>query len=118
LQREWAILSADVRAKKQAEFQAKTQAFQKKVQERETEINNGTTKAQQQVDQALGPIIQQIMKERGATILIDRGAILMATDNIDISTETIQRLDKALTTVKVELVKSSDNAQATTGQQK
>ena len=61
-------------------------------------------KAQQQVEQALGPILQGIMHERGATILMDRSSVLLSPQlRIDMTEVAIQRLDLKLPTVKVKL---------------
>ena len=103
LQQQAAILAPDVKARKVKDFQDKATAFQKKVQERSRLIQGGVFAAQQQVEAALGPILQGIMKERGATILVDRSAVLLAPNALDVTQLVIQRLDMKMPTVKVEL---------------
>ena len=104
LQQQVAILSASVRSQKVNAFQAKQAAFQKKVQDRQLQIQGGVLKARQQVEQALGPILQGIMAERGANLLLDRQAIVFGTINIDITGVAIDRLNKKMPTLKVQLV--------------
>jgi len=103
LQQQSAILAADVKARKIKDFQGKYASFQKKVQDRSKLIQGGVMAAQQQVEQALGPILQGLMKERGATILVDRTAVLLAPNALDVTQLVIQRLDMKMPTVKVDL---------------
>jgi len=104
LQQQAAILAPDVRARRIKDFDARAQGFQKKVQQRSMLIQGGFIKAQQQIEAALGPILQGIMRERGATILLDRTAVLLAPNAIDVTGDVIQRLDMKMPTVKMELV--------------
>jgi outer membrane protein len=111
IQQQAAILAPDVKARRIRDFQAKATAFQQKVQRRGGLIQGGVLKAQQQIEQALGPILQGIMKERGATILLDRSSILLAPNSIDMTQLVIQRLDMKMPTVKVELTAPPARAQ-------
>ena len=105
LEQQIAILAPDVKNQKIRAFQAKQQAFQQKVQQRQQQIQYGVYLARQQIDKALGPIIQGIMQERGANLLLDRAAIIYGTNgSFDITQAAIQRLDQKLPTVKVQLV--------------
>jgi Skp family chaperone for outer membrane proteins len=110
LQQQVAILAPDVRAQKIKAFQAKEAAFKQKVEARQSLIQGGVLKARQQVEAALGPILQGIMQERGANILLDRAAIVLGMLNIDVTQLTIQRLNQKLPTVKVELVNAPPGA--------
>jgi outer membrane protein len=104
LQQQVAILAPDVKAKKIKDFQSRAIAFQAKVQQRQAMIQYGVFKARQQVEQALGPVLQGIMAERGANLLLDRQAIVLGTVDVDISQAAIQRLDQKMPTIKVQLV--------------
>jgi Skp family chaperone for outer membrane proteins len=105
LQQQMAILSADVKARKVKDFQAKQASLQAQAQKRQSLIQGGFFKARQQMEQALGPILQGIMKERGANLLLDRSAVVLGTDSsLDITAVAVQRLNQKLPTVKVELV--------------
>lgn len=105
LQQQVAILAPDVKAQKIKAFQAKQQAFQQKVQARQQQIQYGVYLARQQIDKALGPIIQGIMQERGANLLLDRNAVVYGTNgSFDITKTAIDRLDQKLPSVKVQLV--------------
>lgn len=107
LQQQVAILAPDVKAKKIKAFQAQQQAFQQKVQTRQAQIQGGVLQARQQVEKALGPILQGILNERHANLLFDRNAIVLGTVNVDITGVAVQRLDKKMPYVKVQLVTPS-----------
>ena len=106
LQQQLAILAPDVRAQKQKDFVARQQALQDRVTERQNQIQGGFAKAGAQLDMALFPILQQIMRERGANMMLERTAVIIATADFDITQTAIDRLDKALPHVKVELTKA------------
>jgi outer membrane protein len=101
LQQQLAILSPSVKAAKIKAFQAKQAALQASVQTQQGLIQGGVLKARQQVEQALGPILQGIMKERGANLLLDRNAVVLGTVDVDVTAVAIQRLNQKLPTVKV-----------------
>jgi Skp family chaperone for outer membrane proteins len=110
LQQQVAILAPDVRAQKIKAFQAKEAAFKQKVEARQSLIQGGVLKARQQVEAALGPILQGIMQQRGANILLDRAAIVLGMVDIDVTRLTIDRLNQKLPTVKVQLVSAPAGA--------
>lgn len=113
LQRQIAILAPDVRNQKIRAFQAKEAAFKQKVDARQNQIQGGVLQARQQVEQALGPIVQGIMIERQANLLLDRSMVVVSTvADIDVTRLAIQRLDQKLPSVKVQLVSMPANMQA------
>ena len=103
LQQQMAILAADVRAQKEKDFTSKQQAFQTKVQQRQAQIQASFNQAARQVEVALDPILQTIMRERGANMVLDRSAVIVATSDVDVTPLALQRLDRALPRVKVDL---------------
>ena len=103
LQQQAAILAPDVKARKIKEWQARAAAFQTKVNQRSGLIQGGVIKAQQQIEQALGPILEGVMRERGATLLLDRASLILAPNAIDVTDVVTQRLDTKLSSVRVQL---------------
>jgi outer membrane protein len=103
LQQQLAILAADVRAQREKDFTAKQQAFQGRVQQRQAQIQASFNAAARQVEVALDPILQAIMRERGANMVLDRSAVIVATSDVDVTPLALQRLDRALPRVKVDL---------------
>jgi outer membrane protein len=103
MQQQTALLSADVRAQKQKDLQAKEQAFQRRVEERQTQLQNALANAQRQVETALNPVLKDLMNQRGANLLLDRSAIMYATIDVDITNDVIARLDQVMPKVKLTL---------------
>lgn len=103
LQQDLAIAAPEVREQKEKEFTGKQQAFQTKVAQRQAEIQAGFNKAAHEIEIALEPILKTIMVERGANMVFDRSAIILSTVDVDVTPVAVQRLNKALPHVKVEL---------------
>lgn len=89
-------------------FQAKVKDLQTKQNNARTEIGNreqqfGQAQAyvRQQIFNAVGPIIQTIMRERGAQVVLARDAALAVNPALDVTAEVIRRLDAALPRVSV-----------------
>ena len=101
LQQQLAILSPSVKAAKIKAFEVKQTALQQDVQKQQGLIQGGVLKARQQVEQALGPILQAIMSERGANLLLDRNAVVLGTVDVDITSVAITRLNQKMPAVKV-----------------
>jgi Skp family chaperone for outer membrane proteins len=93
-----------VKSRKIKEFEARQSALQAEAQKRQSLIQGGFIKARQQVEQALGPILQGIMVERGANLMLDRNAVVLGAPGIDVTSLAVQRLNQKLPSVKVELV--------------
>jgi len=103
LQQDLAIASPEQRDAKEKEFTGKQQAFQNKVAQRQAEIQAGFQKAAHEIEVALEPILKTIMVERGANMVFDRSAVILSTVDVDVTPVAVQRLNKALPHVKVEL---------------
>lgn len=101
LQQQLAILAPGVKKQKIAAFEAKQRALQLEVQKQQGLIQGGVLVARQQIERALGPILQKIMVERGANLLFEKAAIVVGAPQFDITNVVIQRLNQALPTVQV-----------------
>lgn len=104
LQQQVAILAPDLKAKRMAAFEAKQRALQGAAQRKDEQLKNGFYQARQAMEQALGPIVQEVVKERGANIVVDKQAVVFATANgFDITQDVINRLNEKMPTFKVNL---------------
>lgn len=84
-------------------FQAKVRDYQQRQQAAEADLQKRDRDFQQsrqfvlkQINDAAQPIITTVMRERGATIVLAEGATLQHSAAIDVTTDIIARLDKAL----------------------
>jgi Skp family chaperone for outer membrane proteins len=101
MQQQSAILSSELKAKKMRDLEAQRAALEQKVQQSQSLIQGGVLQARQQIGDALGPILKGIMASRGANMLLDRGAVVFSTVDIDITAIAIQQLNQKLPNVKV-----------------
>lgn len=105
LQQQVAILAPDVRNKKVQAFQQKADSAQAALQRKAQMIDAGVQQAQGQMSKVLGPILQQVMKERGANLVVLKQAVIMADSAaFDITGDVINRLNAKLPAIKVSLV--------------
>src|SRR3982750_2266328 len=78
LQQQVAILAPDLKAKKLAEFQAREQGLQGEVQKKDEQMRKAFAQARPTREAKLGPILQQLVKERGANLVLDKQAVVFA----------------------------------------
>lgn len=92
-----ANLSPDERQRRIAAYDAKEEAFQRTTQVKEAAIKQAVSAAQKQLSAKMGPILKQIMSERHANLIVDKQAVMFATDpSLDVSAEAVKRLDQVL----------------------
>jgi outer membrane protein len=107
LQQQVSILAADARQKKVQAFEAKQQGMQAAAQRREASIQGGFMKAQATIAQTLEPILQTIMQQRGANMILDKNALVYASPDavkaFDITQPAIDQLNQKLPNLKVNL---------------
>jgi Skp family chaperone for outer membrane proteins len=104
LRQQVAILAADVRAKREEAFNAKVRSATESAERRQTQIQQAATQSQQALGSAVTPIIAEIVKARGANLVVDKAAVIYATTNaFEITSEVVSRLDARMPTFKVTL---------------
>ncbi len=64
-------------------------------------LQTSSQTGQQQILDAMNPIVTAIMRERGASVALQRGATLQMTAGLDITPDIISRLDRALPRVNL-----------------
>ena len=50
---------------------------------------------------ALKPILEEISNEKGITILLEKGSVMLSADKMDITDEVLKKLNKSLPNIKV-----------------
>lgn len=98
------LMSPAQRNEKIKQLEARKQAYpafeQKKAQVYQMSMN----RASNQVAVALKPILQQIIDQRKAQIMLDRQVVMYSVPGLDVTDEAINRLNNVVRTVKVERV--------------
>lgn len=104
LRQQVAIMAADQRQKKEDAFNAKVQGVEEAVQRRAAQIQQASQVSSQVVAQALGPIVEAIVKERGANLVLDKQAVIYSSSSaFDITPDAVARLDAKMPSYKVVL---------------
>jgi len=104
LRQQIAIMAADQRQKKEEAFNTKVRNAEESAQRKAAQIQQASQSSSQAVAQALGPIVADIVKERGANLVLDKQAVVYASSNaFDITPDAIARLDAKMPTYKVVL---------------
>ncbi len=96
-----ALLSEADFAKKVQAFEQKQQTLQQKMQKKSQELQLGSNKARGEVEAAIRPIFADVMKEHGATILLDQSVVLAGGVDLDVTAEVLKALDAKITSVTV-----------------
>ena len=91
------------------EYKIKVTDLRKKVlglqRERSTllnQIGKQRTKAKTELLKNLNPIIKEYMKEKKIRMVVDKKSLLLADQNLDITKDVIERLNKKLKSIKLD----------------
>lgn len=78
------------------DLQTRQEQAQQELQRREAEFNASRSYVVKQINDAAQPIISTIMRERGASIVLNEQATLQHAAAVDVTNDVVARLDKAL----------------------
>ncbi len=105
LQAQRSVLSPEAYKQRQHEFEQRVADAQREVQERRGKLETAFNAAMQQVETVVVQIVEQIGKESGATLVINKGAAIYAAPDLDITQEVVRRLNARLPSVSVPIPK-------------
>lgn len=66
------------------------------INNRQRDLANSVGYVRQQILNGANPIVQALMRERGAQVVLEKGATLISNPALDVTNEVIARLDKSL----------------------
>lgn len=100
------------------EFESKNRDFYKKVDVFKSSVNSqigsvesAERKASEQINRAMEKVVMDIAAEQGADIVLPKGVVIIADKSMEFTPQVIERLNKALPSIKVEF-KAADAAPA------
>ena len=85
-------------------LQQRAQALQQLAQLRDAQLARTRLVVEQQIGQALQPILIEVINARKCGIVLDSGGLVGANPNTDLTSTVIQGLNRRLPTVQVRLV--------------
>ncbi|MCI5043542.1 MAG: OmpH family outer membrane protein [Aquisalinus sp.] len=68
------------------------------------ELQVAEQRAIAEISEVMRPILKEIVDARGATLLLDRSAVMYASTTTDITEDVLEKLDGEISTVKVERI--------------
>ena len=95
------ILSADEYKNKVSDLRKKVSALQKEKNDIIQSVNKQKNKARDVLLKSLNPIVKNYMKEKKIRIVIDKKSILLADENLDITKDIMNQLNKELKSIKL-----------------
>ena len=99
------LLSSDVFKERAEKLRVDQQNFEITRQVKAREYQASVAKGRAEIAKAVEPIYADIIKERGATIMVGRSQLIFASPDADVTADVMKRLDDKLTTVAFERVK-------------
>ena len=96
-----AIMAPESFEKKREEYEKKVQNYNIERQQKLLSIDNLVNMSRGQVLEALKPILEEISNEKGITILLEKSTVLLNADGMDITEESLKRLNKYLSSIKI-----------------
>ena len=97
------ILPPETITQLQHEFQVKVNEYQQDVQIKSRRLEVAIVNANNEIERALKPILQNVLKETGATMLMDKTLVREQIPGLDVTTRMIEQPDLAKPSNVVEL---------------
>ena len=95
------LLAAEEYKKKVTDLRNQVASLQKERNNLLESVAKQRTKAKSELLKNLNPIIQDYMKEKKIRMVIDKKGILLADENLDLTEEIIELLNKKLKSIKL-----------------
>ena len=112
LERQRTVLAPEVYNARARELQQRYDELSKVVQSRQQALQQSYKEAMTKVENAALEVIADLVKERKANLVMAKQALVFEDESMDITSETVARLDKKLPSVPVNLPKPEAAAAA------
>lgn len=97
-------MTPEQRQARTAALEARQRAFEQLAGTKQQRIQMALAGANHEMEKAIGPILKQVMADHHANLVVDKQAVILATDSsFDVTQEVVQKLDAVLPSVKVEM---------------
>jgi Skp family chaperone for outer membrane proteins len=104
LQKQKGLMAEDVWTQKAQQLAVKQNNLPVLREVKVRELSIAEQQAIAKINDVMLPVLKEIVESRGATVLLDRSAVMYASTDTDITQQVIAELDKKLSSVKVEKV--------------
>lgn len=95
LEKKKSLMSEEALQRRQLEIQEEMMRFQKEVGENQLEIQKKEEELVKPIVEKMRKVIEKVAKEKGFDMVIEnKGQVLFATDNVDITAEVVKQFEK------------------------
>ena len=96
-----AVVSEEEFKKKAIDIQRREANANDEVNKKKADLQRSQQYVNAQIVQALQPIMEDVMKARGANIVMERGNVVLAAPSVDVTKDVIQKLNAKLARVSI-----------------
>ena len=96
------IMAPEAFEEKRIEHEKNVQDFQIKSQETLIKIENIIANVRAEILDELRPILESVSEEKGITVILEKGIVILNAENLDITKQVLKKLDKQFPKIKVE----------------
>ena len=88
---------------KATDYEKKLQGYQSDKQNKLRKLEGVLQKARNEILENVKPILEDLSKELGVTVILEKNSVLLSANNMDITDSVIKKLNKKLPKIKVSL---------------
>ena len=96
-----AVMAPEAFEIKRKEYEKKVQVYNNDRQSLLMKIDELIAGSRNEVLNALKPILEEVSNEKGITIILEKGSVMLNADKMDISDEVLKRLNKEFPKLEV-----------------
>jgi Skp family chaperone for outer membrane proteins len=85
------------------DYEKKLQNYQAEKQNKLRKLEGVLQKARNEILENVKPILEELSKELGVTVILEKNSVLLSASNMDITENVIKKLNKELPKIKVSL---------------
>ena len=96
------IMAPEAFEEKRKEYEKNVQSYQVESQNTLVKLDNMIAVVRTNILDEVKPILEEISEEKGITIVLEKGTVILNAENMDITEIVLKKLDKSLPKIKVE----------------
>jgi Skp family chaperone for outer membrane proteins len=96
-------MSAEAFETERKKFEEDVTSAQSTFEDKQREIQAAIARAEEEITKATTPILAELMRQKGATLLLEKAFVLINVNEFDITAEVVKKLDVTLPKIKLEL---------------
>ncbi len=95
------IMAPEAFETKRIEYESKVQNYNNERQSKLMKIDELIAVSRNDILNAIKPILEDISNEKGITIILEKGSIMLNAEKMDITNEVLKKLNKSLPKIEV-----------------